>query len=166
MHDSHASHLVSKYEKRVPNFIGANLPRCDQGDHEYYCCTMLTLFKPWRRGHDLKESVQTSWDDTFNKHKFRNEEIQLMKIFNIHYECLDACDDYHAQLKNGINKSLIGSWRVFEDDDGHEIESFQTTTDNEIMFDDILVDPKAHGKNFQLRLKNMDMMKMILTDNG
>src|ERR1700678_3394978 len=49
LHGSHASHLISNYEKRVPIFIGANLPRCDQGDREYYCCTMLTLFKPWRR---------------------------------------------------------------------------------------------------------------------
>ena len=28
LHDSHASYLISNYEKRVPNFIGANLPRC------------------------------------------------------------------------------------------------------------------------------------------
>ena len=60
LHDSHALHLISNYEKRIPNFIGANLPRCDQGDREYYCCTMITLFKPWRRGQDLKDSVQTS----------------------------------------------------------------------------------------------------------
>jgi hypothetical protein len=46
------------------------------------------------------------------------------------------------------------------------MESFQRTTQNEIMYDDIPVDPKAHGKNFLLRLKNIDMMKMILTDYG
>ena len=46
------------------------------------------------------------------------------------------------------------------------MESFQRTTQNEIIYDDIPVDPKAYGKNFLLRLKNMDMMKMILTDNG
>ena len=26
----------------VPNFIGGTLPHCDQGDHEYYCSTMLS----------------------------------------------------------------------------------------------------------------------------
>ena len=31
----------------VPNFLGGSLPRCDQGDREYYCLMMLTLFKPW-----------------------------------------------------------------------------------------------------------------------
>ena len=96
-------------KKRVPNFIGANLPRCDQGDREYYCCTMLTLFKPWRRGFDLKNSVQATWDDIFNNHKFGTQQVQLMRIFNICYECLDAYDDYCAQLKKGINKSLLGS---------------------------------------------------------
>jgi hypothetical protein len=128
---------------------------------------MLTLFKPWRRGRDLKKSVQTSWDETFNEYEFRNQEVQLMKNFNIRYECLDARDDYRAQLKNGIDKSLIGSWEVFEDENGDEMESFQRTTENEIIYDDIPVDPKAHEKNFLIRLKNMDMMmKMILTDNG
>ena len=53
LHDSHASQLISDCEKRVLNFIGANFPRCDQGDREYYYCTMLTIFKPWRRGRDL-----------------------------------------------------------------------------------------------------------------
>jgi len=28
----------------VPNIVGGPLPRFDQGDQEYYCCTMLTLF--------------------------------------------------------------------------------------------------------------------------
>ena len=126
----------------------------------------LHFFKPWWRGLDLKDSVQASWDDTFNKHDFRNQEVQLMKIFNICYECLNARDDYRAQLKNGIDKHLIGSWENFEDENRHDLESFQRITENEIIYDDIPVDPKAHGKNFLLWLKNMIMMKMILTDNG
>ena len=96
----------------------------------------------------MKKSLQTSWDDTFNKHEFRNHEVQLMKNFNIHYECLDACDDYSAQLKNAVDKSLIGSWEVFEDENVLEMEGFQRTTQNEIIYDDIPVNPKAHGKNF------------------
>ena len=65
---------------------------------------MLTLFKHWRRGFDLKNSAQATWDDIFNNHKFGTQQLQLMKIFNIHYECLDAHDDYCAQLKKDINK--------------------------------------------------------------
>ena len=164
LHDSHASYLVSNYKKRVPNFIGANLPRCDQGDREYYCCTMLTLFKPWRRGFDLKNSTQATWDDIFNDHKFGTQQLQLMKNFNICYKCLDACDYYCAQLKKGIDKSLLGSWEASQDE--HKIESFHKNTHSDIMYDDIPVDSTTHGKNFLLWIKNMNMMKMILTDNG
>jgi hypothetical protein len=166
LHDSHASYLVSNYEKRVPNFIGTNLPRCDQGDREYYCCTMLTLFKPWRRGFDLKSSAQATWDDVFNDHKFETHQLQLMKNFNIRYECLDARDDYRAQLKKGIDKSLLGSWETLQDEDGHEIESFPQNTYSDIIYDDMPVDSRTHGKNFLLWIKNMNMIKMILTDNG
>ncbi|KAJ7437687.1 hypothetical protein B0H11DRAFT_1753413, partial [Mycena galericulata] len=37
-------------EETIPNFVGGVLPRMDQGDREFYCCTMMTLFKPWRKG--------------------------------------------------------------------------------------------------------------------
>ena len=127
---------------------------------------MLTLFKHWRRGFDLKNSAQATWDDIFNNHKFGTQQLQLMKIFNIRYECLDAHDDYCAQLKKGINKSLLGSWEALQDEDRHEMESFHTNTYSNIVYDDIPVDSTTHGKNFLLCIKNMNIMKMILTDNG
>jgi len=48
----------------IPNFAGGSLPRCDRGDREYYCATMLMLFKPWRHGKNLKDDDQ-SWDEAF-----------------------------------------------------------------------------------------------------
>ena len=69
MHRSHKAKFDKSKHKVVPNFIGGSLPRCDRGDREYYCATMLTLFKPWRSGEDLK-STEYSWDDTFNDHTF------------------------------------------------------------------------------------------------
>ena len=39
----------------VLKFIGGSLPQCDLGNFEYYCCMMLTFFKPWRNGRDLKK---------------------------------------------------------------------------------------------------------------
>ena len=62
------THGVHRFKKtHIPNFISNTLPCCDQGDHEYYCSTMLTLFKPWRNGLDLK-SKDESWDDAFLSH--------------------------------------------------------------------------------------------------
>ncbi|PPQ87199.1 hypothetical protein CVT25_014754 [Psilocybe cyanescens] len=43
----------------VPNFVGGPLPRRDNGNRDYYCCSMLTLFRPWRNGGDLKLLNQT-----------------------------------------------------------------------------------------------------------
>ena len=73
----------------VPNFIGGTLPQCDQGNYEYYCSTMLTLFKPWCTGHDLKH-VDETWEQAFNKYKFSLDQKKLMSHFNLQYECLDA----------------------------------------------------------------------------
>ncbi|KAJ3867897.1 hypothetical protein EV359DRAFT_33413 [Lentinula novae-zelandiae] len=83
----------------VPNFIGT-LPRPDKDDREYYCCTMLTLFCPWCSGEDLKKRDQ-SWHDAFEEYTFCNQNQLIMKNMNICFECLDAHDDYCAQLKSG-----------------------------------------------------------------
>ncbi len=80
-------------------------------NYEYYCMTMLTVFKPWRSGHTLKSDSQ-SWTEAFNAYKFNAKDIQLMKNFNLRYECLDARDDFHATLKrqnraaNKLNRKL------------------------------------------------------------
>jgi hypothetical protein len=37
---------ISKSKNMVLNFVGGSLLRCDKGDREYYCATILTLFKP------------------------------------------------------------------------------------------------------------------------
>jgi hypothetical protein len=43
---THHVHCIDE-DNIVPNFLGGSLPRCDQGNREYYCLTMLTLFKTW-----------------------------------------------------------------------------------------------------------------------
>ncbi|KAJ6456527.1 hypothetical protein C8R45DRAFT_801595, partial [Mycena sanguinolenta] len=77
---------------------GGALPRSDKGDHEYYCMTMLTLFKAWRDPNDLKDNLST-WNQTFLEHRFTERRAQLLKNFNLRYECNDARDDYCAIMK-------------------------------------------------------------------
>jgi hypothetical protein len=89
LHDTHMIQFKPRKKHIVPNFIGGSLPRRDCGDREYYCATMLTLFKPWRNGTDLK-SEHYSWDETFMDHEFTPCQQQLMDHFNIRYECNDA----------------------------------------------------------------------------
>ncbi|PBK59898.1 hypothetical protein ARMSODRAFT_852371, partial [Armillaria solidipes] len=98
-HPMHATHHVRVREdtdRHVPNFVGGLLPRKDKGDREYYCAAMLTLFKPWRTGHDLKQDALTSWDQAFQNHDFSDFHEKIMSNFNLRYECLDARDDYRA----------------------------------------------------------------------
>jgi hypothetical protein len=110
----HYVHCVDENDMLVPNFLGGPLPRCDQGDREFYCLTMLTLFKPWRTGKDLK-STNNTWDETFNQHKFTARQEQLMKNFNLRYECLDARDDYSAKLKDKkLESGIFPSWASSE----------------------------------------------------
>ncbi|KAI0788941.1 hypothetical protein BC629DRAFT_1272806, partial [Irpex lacteus] len=94
--------LVKEQFAKVPDFIGGNLPRYDKGNIEDYSMTMLTLFKPWRTGLELKEPFD-SWSDTFNNHNFTNRETRIMKFFHLRYECRDARDDFAAQRKAALN---------------------------------------------------------------
>ncbi|KAJ3898665.1 hypothetical protein F5879DRAFT_812227, partial [Lentinula edodes] len=107
LYDTHVTYIKKTTEYDVVNFIGGTLPRPDQGDYGYYCSTMLALFKPWRTGKDLK-LTNNSWDTAFENHNFTPNELQLMKNFNLRYECLDARDDYRAQLKAGA--AVDSSW--------------------------------------------------------
>jgi hypothetical protein len=101
-HPMRATHVVKCNFDRllnvVPNFLGGVLPRHDSGNREYYCCTMLTIFFPWRDTLCIKQPSD-SWETAFNAFKFSTRQIQLMQNFNLRYECLDARDDFHAQLK-------------------------------------------------------------------
>ncbi|TFK57914.1 hypothetical protein BDN72DRAFT_735331, partial [Pluteus cervinus] len=99
-HNSQGIRLLSSDKCCIPNFVGATLPRKDLGDREYYCKTMLTIFKPWRTGRDLKQTID-NWDQTFCSHRFSSNQVTILKNLNIKYECLDARDDYFAQLKSG-----------------------------------------------------------------
>jgi hypothetical protein len=111
-YNTHEIQCKSLSEFVVPNFIGGTLPRCDQGDYEYYCSTMLTLFKPWRTGHNLKGAEET-WEQAFNNYSFSPAQKNLMSNFNLRYECLDARDDYSAQMKDN-NKEDNKFWETSE----------------------------------------------------
>ena len=147
-HPLYATHKIqfspNKCRYIVPNFVGGPLPRCDQGDREYYCCTMLTFFKPWRTGKDLKSAEQT-WDDCFEAYPFTERQQNLLKIFNLKYECLDARDDYFAQMKAKKKKpSSDTRWMGDIDDDNNDIHGTHFGLDEELtMLDFDEIGPKS-----------------------
>src|SRR5258705_10469363 len=120
---------ISKFKNLVPNFAGGSLPRCDRGDREYYCTTMLTLFKPWRHGKNLKEDDQ-SWDEAFTNYKFTPRQAELMKFFNIRYECNDARDDYSKLLKQkNATDGVFPDWFGSDDNDNFDDDSYNDGSD-------------------------------------
>ena len=111
LYHSHHVTLLDNKQEWVPNFVGGAIPRSDHGDREYYCSTMLAFFKPWRTGKDLKSENQI-WDDAFTTHMFNTRQLNIMKYFNVSYECLDARDDYAAQMKKGDNVGFFSNWDI------------------------------------------------------
>src|SRR5271163_4110814 len=108
---------------------------------------MLSLFKPWRSGYDLKTQGQT-WDDAFRQHKFSENKKKYMRNFNLKYECNDAHDDYSARLKNDKKESFIGSWATDEtlkslDASGND--QYEDDQDIEAAYEEALmsIDPRS-----------------------
>jgi PIF1-like helicase len=170
LYHTHATKIVADDITVVPNFIGATLPRCDQGDREYYCSAMLALFKPWRTGKDLREEA-VSWDDSFVSHPFTKRERQLMCNFNIRYECLDARDDYRAQLRKGVVS--FPSW----DEDvlqnlgesltfGDQPDDAADHAANVGRASDVPVEFIQLGRAQQRRERNFAIMRSVMTNVG
>ena len=67
---------------------------------------MLTLFKPWRMGYDLKKN-KDRWDDAFRQHEFSIQELKYVRNSNLKYEGCDARDNYSAKLKKDKQESLM-----------------------------------------------------------
>ena len=164
--DSHVVHYVEDNLHIVQNIAGANLPRCDRGDREYYCSTMLTLFKPWRRGTDLKNS-EDLWDSAFHEHTFTPEQERYMRNFNVRYECLDARDDYRAQMMKGLDanlNSIVGSW--VNESITEMVDEHHGTGVEEIQLDDLPLDPLGFGPHQKKRATEMNAIGRMMTDLG
>ncbi|KAJ3819853.1 hypothetical protein F5880DRAFT_1625438 [Lentinula raphanica] len=101
LHDTHVPVHHSKNRHLVPNFLGGILPRPDKEDREYYCCTMLVLFCPWRSGKDLKQADQ-SWHEAFESYDFPSHCKSYIQNINLRYEALDARDDFRAQMNDNL----------------------------------------------------------------
>ena len=165
-YETHACTISNQNDKKVINFIGSPLPRFDEGDREFYCCTMLTFFKPWRSGHDLKLANQ-SWNDAFNSHNFLHHQLQIMKNFNIKYECLDARDDYRSQLKKGKQDACF----IYDQHDNtieHEIDDDDDDALNQDSQDsyDVSTEMPIYGTQEKKLQAEAKQIRAILTHTG
>jgi hypothetical protein len=164
LHETHHVYCVTEKYAKVPNFLGGSLPRHDSGDREYYCSAMLTLFVPWRTGKDIKQEGQ-SWDESFTTHNFTKRQKDIMKFFNIKYECLDARDDYSANMKK--NDEKLSHWVSDPNDDNRDDDygdNFDTKLQPET--DEDVSELTVPGQNGRRRSAKMREMEEILRNAG
>lgn len=137
---------IEKMNTVVPNILGPYLPRRNEDDAEFHATTMLTLFAPWRTGIDLKSSTDT-WGEAFDKRNFAPRHQSIMRNLNIRYECYDARDDYHAQLKSQTAAQEVEILDSLSDDEG-EYEDVQVLSD---FTDEAEVGVWSRGKQAQMK---------------
>ncbi|KAJ7479681.1 hypothetical protein FB451DRAFT_1031501, partial [Mycena latifolia] len=166
-HPLYLTHYVRIYRSNVksmvPNYIGGSLPRRDAGDREYYCCTMLTLFKPWRSGLELKE-VGMDWKTSFSLHNFSPRQSDLMNNFNIRYECNDARDDHYAELKSKSKEARRNQHAAYLGDEDDDLNDYDGVNE------DIEADDNGDGPDYSLpgplhrsQAKKMKAMRDMMT---
>ncbi|KAJ7459305.1 hypothetical protein FB451DRAFT_1046253 [Mycena latifolia] len=159
-HDLFLCHsVICRFENLtsvIPNFIGGALPRSDKGDRAACCMTMLTLFTalsenldtarffftgPWRSPADLKDSIST-WDQAFKEHNFMPRQNQLMRNFNVRYECNDARDNHFAQTKKKMAEAKVAGTSLsppnfmnYKDKFADDLSNFDYGSDDDEMVD-------------------------------
>ena len=165
--NTHIVKLLTEVDSYIPNFVSP-IPRSDKGDREYYCATILCLFKNWRKPQDLKSSKE-SWDEAFDKFSFSDRQKQLLKNFNIRYECHDAKDDFRLQRKKKAdeeNDDVLGMSRQFtshmNDNDFDPLDDYVVA--NEDYDEDKILE--RQGKLTIKRNKEMSEMLDILRNSG
>ncbi|KAJ3964144.1 hypothetical protein EV361DRAFT_759395, partial [Lentinula raphanica] len=174
------THRVQKFRSfayNIPNFLGPPLPRPDKDDREYYCCTMLVLYKPWRSGADLKQTNE-SWHEAFSSYDFSESAKMYIKNMNLRYECLDSRDDFRSQLKAGkislLPNSIPFDLDLIKDQLQSSLYTQSLNSEHEIIDDEnnetiVLYDPDTgmqKGKTCISRERAMKAMRDILFSSG
>lgn len=167
---SRQARLVAEEESLVPNFIGGALPRKDAGNREEYCLTMLTLFKPWRSGADLKQDKDTLWHDAFENHSFTDRQRDVMKFFHLRYECNDARDDFSKARRAGLDgnaPSFAADMKTLDelDDQHYANQGLDGLSPDEDLIGEAS-EWEQLGSRAQLRLAHMMQAENIMHTSG
>ncbi|KAJ3557014.1 hypothetical protein NM688_g1702 [Phlebia brevispora] len=116
---SHVVCVLPAKQWRVVNFVGPPLPRRNGTDNEAYCKTMLTFFRPWCSGLDLKSSDET-WMNAYDSTVLDECHRGVIRNMNLLYECLDSRDDYASRRRQEENDENLPAF--IPEDDMVEIE--------------------------------------------
>ena len=114
---------------------------------------------------DLKRKDQT-WDEAFTEYKFTPRQSELMKFFNIRYECNDARDDYSKLLKQKNETGGVFP-RWFNSDDNVHFDNDNDDGADFMVHEEYEADQYTSiGKKGQQRLEQMAEIQKIVTSAG
>ncbi|KAJ3567450.1 hypothetical protein NP233_g6363 [Leucocoprinus birnbaumii] len=163
-HPMSATHEVALCPDRarrfIPRYLGGSLPCRDSPDPSLYHCTMLAFFKPWRSRHDILGN-RISWSEAFFNHDFTDDQRRLMDNFNLRYECLDARDDYHANMNSQIAAVVRNESREDRDDDVEDVED-----DNETFGITTIECDRDIALNSAAQLTSIQRVSLLMLQNG
>ena len=107
-----------------------------------------------------------SWDEAFQTHPFSESETRYMRNFNVRYECLDARDDYRAQMKKS-EPTITGSWNI-EDENNIEVEDnlLHGVEPENVDLDDTPFGPFLQGPKHKKRMKEIESVRQMMCSMG
>ncbi|KAJ3521857.1 hypothetical protein NMY22_g12139 [Coprinellus aureogranulatus] len=147
---------VQRVKTVVPNLLGGYIPKKDGDDREFYCSTMLTLFVPWRTGLELRASNET-WEAAYERRTFSSHHSKIIANINVRYECYDARDDYHHQMRLRAAEIMKDS----ESDDEEDAPDFDGTDEVQLPDDD-----DARGTWSQRQAERMKDIEAVMQSAG
>ena len=102
-----------------------------------------------------------TWAEAFNIFEFQTEDKKIMNNFNLHYECLDERDDYHAILKqqSKMNQQHLSEYNHIDSVNDYD---FGISTNIEEDYGD----PSILGPNAIKKAQQMIETEIILNQAG
>ena len=108
-----------------------------------------------------------SWNEAFDAHTFTEQHVKLMDNFHIKYECLDARDDYHAQLAKGGSDVFLSSWDNGESNESSDFcDPIAIPEDTTFDESDVPSFLQKDGKAYKERQKQHLRIRSILASVG
>jgi hypothetical protein len=89
-----------------------------------------------------------------------------MKYFNVRYECLDARDDFAAQMKKGEHIGIFSNWDIYENLEVDIVHQSLADGDNFDCNQDVIDDPHKTGPVTDKRNKDMAKVEQIMHTAG
>ena len=88
-----------------------------------------------------------------------------MKYFNVRYECLDARDDYAAQMKKGDHVGIFSNWDIYDSLNSDYVDH-NTFEGDDFACDINIVDEYMIGPKTEKRNRDMLHVEQIMRDAG